>query len=131
MMKYVAYISLLIGVCACTVGCMSRTVGTGSQPYIPLYASHADKDKTKLLDPRDGDWHWAGTARTLQEAASHWETYLQKHYSQSDLEDGVDFYRRETAVYELMRVYYLLGDQKKGDEILRSRDPLELLKASE
>jgi len=118
-------------VCVCVVGCTSNLPRIGEHPYVPLYAAHADATKTDALDPRDGDWHWAGTATTFREAASRWQAYLQKHYAQNDLEDGTDFYKRETAAYELMRIYYLLGDWKKGDEILRSRDPLNLLENPE
>ncbi len=99
----------------------------GDHQYIPLYATHTNNSNTKHANSKVADYHWAGTSRTVQDAASRWQAYLKKHCSRDFFEDGPDLYSCLTAQYELMRTYYLLGETKKGDAIFANNDPLDLL----
>ena len=116
-------------------GCLPPPEGRAPEPpgrealrYVPVYAPRARAVRPPKTGEKRGDFKWAAGARTLGEAEAAWREYLQTHYpAGGDLEDAPDIYRRNSALYELMRLHYLLGRREEGDLIMRRLDPLDLL----
>ncbi len=106
---------------------------TPARPYTPVFARReavAAQGKRGTL--RD-DFQRAADASTLEEAATRWEEFLRTHSpsgesgaANEEYEDAFEANHVNSARYELMRIYYLLGRQEDGDRILRELDPLSL-----
>jgi hypothetical protein len=74
-----------------------------------------------------GDYDNAAAAKGLSEAAARWEQFLKQHKpANNEYEDAFQKRLLDSATYELVRVYYLLGDRSKGDQLLKDLDPLEI-----
>ncbi len=66
-----------------------------------------------------GDFDWAASAPTLDEADTRWRTFLRAHEpDDGEFEDGFQRNHVRAAQYELMRVLYLRGRTNEGDRLL-------------
>jgi hypothetical protein len=104
-------------------GCSPRK---GAARYTPLFASAIDAAKRSPAGTIGADFAHAGSAPTLDEAARRWEAFLRDHPPGGESEDAVQKRYIDAAVYELVRVSYLLGRRHEGDELLQAADPLRL-----
>jgi hypothetical protein len=99
---------------------------TSIHRYSPVYA-HKYKPTEKY--PRgslQGDFVWAADSPNLRTAAVRWKSFLLA-YGEKELDSAIQARLISIAKYELMRIYYLLGDLKAGDKLLKELDPLKLL----
>lgn|GEM_PF-2577702 len=95
--------------------------------YAPIFAPKYKPSEKYALKTLKGDFSWAAESPTLPVAAYRWRTFLARYAGPDrELEDGFDALRINVAKYELMRVYYLLGKAKEGDQLLEQLDPLKL-----
>ena len=65
-----------------------------------------------------GDYKRAVRSKTLPEAVKKWEEFLRNHDAE-DFEDGFHANHVRLAKYELMRIYYIVGEVKKADAIIK------------
>lgn len=117
-------ISALVLLLACQVLVVSAA-STANRRYSPIYA-HKFKPSEKY--PRrslQGDFVWAADSPNLQTAAVRWKSFL-RAYGERELDSAIQARLISIAKYELMRIYYLLGDLETGDRLLRELDPLKL-----
>ena len=97
------------------------------RPYVPVYAASVKVSEPARRGTLKGDFSWAAASDTVRTAAERWRMFLEKHAGpDKEYEDGFDTLRVEVAKYELMRVYYLLGNVRAGDKLLSELDPLKL-----
>ena len=68
---------------------------------------------------------WAADSPNLRTAAIRWRSFLLA-YSEKELDSAIQARLISIAKYELMRIYYLLGDVRAGDKLLKELDPLKL-----
>ncbi len=95
--------------------------------YVPVYAASVKMTEQARRGTLKGDFSWAAASETVRAAADRWKIFLARHAGPNkEYEDGFDTLRVEVAKYELMRVYYLLGNVKAGDKLLSELDPLKL-----
>lgn len=100
-----------------------------TQRYTPVYAPAYKSRERHKLKTLQGDFTWAAESDNLPTAAQRWKIFLERYAGpDKEYEDGFDTLRVEVAKYELMRVYYLLGNVKAGDKLLSELDPLKLSK---
>ena len=93
--------------------------------YVPVYA-HKFKPAEKY--PRhslQGDFVWAVDSRDLRTAAIRWRSFLGT-YGDKELDSAIQARLISIGKYELMRVYYLLGNVEAGDKLWKELDPLKL-----
>jgi hypothetical protein len=116
----VALFLLFLSGCAAPSPSVSR-----AQEYKPLFAgSTAGASGPGTIR---SDFDNAAKAQTLADAASGWEQFLTKHKpANGEYEDSFQKMLIDSATYELIRVYYLAGQRDKGDELLKTLDPLQL-----
>jgi hypothetical protein len=103
-------------------------VPTSNPRYLPIYAH---KFKPTEKHPRrslQGDFVWAADSPNLRTAAVRWRSFLLA-YGESELDSAIQARLISIAKYELMRIYYLLGDLKAGDRLLTELDPLKLFES--
>ena len=116
--RYLLAGSLLLAACAGPQADLRRA------RYEPVFATGA-ADETAKRGTLKGDYDWARGATEAREAVTRWEQFLKAHSpSDGEYEDGFEKLHVEAAKYELMRVYYLVGERQKGDALLRELDPL-------
>jgi hypothetical protein len=110
----------------CLTGCSHpEQPASRAAEYKPVFA--APTAGTPQAGTVRGDYDNAAHARNLREAASRWEQFLEKHRPASgEYEDAFQKMLIDSATYELIRVYYLLGERDKGDDLLKQLDPLQL-----
>ncbi len=95
--------------------------------YVPVYAASVKMSAPARRGTLKGDFSWAAASETVRAAANRWKIFLERHAGPNkEYEDGFDTLRVEVAKYELMRVYYLLGNVRAGDKLLSELDPLKL-----
>jgi hypothetical protein len=107
----------------------ASAASTFNRRYTTIYAH---KFKPAGKHPRhslQGDFVWAANSPDLRTAAIRWKSFLQ-NYGEKELDSGTQARLISIAKYELMRVYYLRGDEKAGDKLLQEVDPLKLLDAA-
>jgi hypothetical protein len=130
-------ICLLLPLCLIFASCTA--FDRGSQPWEPIYGgpnTPIPRTPAEADDPaHPPDWRTlraqAYTARTLREARDSLEAYLANPESYAgaigELEDGPHYYGIAGARYELVRIYWLLGEEERGDLLFRGLDPLDLI----
>lgn len=100
--------------------------------YVPAYASTVKIRERTVRGTLKGDFLWAVASQTLHIASLRWKEFLRKHSPPGrEIGDGYEAQLITVAQYELMRVYYLLGDAKAGDQLLLKLDPLQLSSGEE
>ena len=117
-------ITALVLLLTCQVLAVSAA-STSNRQYSPIYA---DKFKPAGKHPRrslQGDFVWAADSPNLRTAAIRWRSFLLA-YGEKELDSAIQARLISIAKYELMRVYYLLGDVRAGDKLLKELDPLQL-----
>ena len=72
---------------------------------------------------------WAAASPNLRTAAIRWRSFLLA-YGERELDSAIQARLISIAKYELMRVYYLLGDRAAGDKLLKELDPLKLFNSA-
>jgi hypothetical protein len=106
-------------------GCAKRTSALAGKAYTPLYATGIASTRPEARGTIGQDFARAASAKTLGEAVLGWEKFLRERTpADGEFEDSTQKRYLDAAQYELMRVYYLLGRQQEGDELLRKLDPL-------
>lgn len=121
---------VLIAAFVLLLACHLMAVSAASVPDRRYTAIYAREQKPTGNHPRgslQGDFTWAANSPDLRTAAIRWKSYLLK-YGEMELGDGGDANLIRIAKYELMRIYYLRGDSKAGDKLLKELDPLQLFK---
>ena len=124
MMMHRTLITTLVLLLTCQVLAVSAA-STSNRPYSPVYAHKikpAEKHPRRSLQ---GDFVWAADSPNLRTAAVRWRSFLLA-YGEKELDSGTQALLISIAKYELMRIYYLLGDIKAGDKLLKELDPLKL-----
>ena len=119
---------LLIAAFVLLLACQILTVPAASAPDRRYTTIYAHKFKPTENHPRgslQGDFVWAANSPDLRTAAIRWKSFLLK-YGEVELGDANDARLIRIAKYELMRIYYLRGDSKAGDKLLKELDPLQL-----
>jgi hypothetical protein len=95
--------------------------------YVPAYAKTVKIQERTVRGTLKGDFLWAAASQTAHVASLRWKEFLRKYNSpEREVGDGYEAQLIAVAQYELMRVYYLLGDAKAGDQLLLKLDPLQL-----
>lgn len=67
----------------------------------------------------------AADSPTLRIAAIRWRSFLLA-YGEKELDSATQARLVSIAKYELMRIYYLVGELKAGDKLWKELDPLKL-----
>lgn len=94
--------------------------------YATVFAQHYKPTEKYPRNTLQGDFVWAARSSNLRTAALRWKHFLVKH-SERELDGAIQPRLVSIAKYELMRVYYLLGNVRAADQILKELDPLKLL----
>jgi hypothetical protein len=94
--------------------------------YSTVYAHKYKRPQKYSRGSLAGDFLWAADSRDVRTAAVRWKNFL-RVYGERELGDADQARLIRIAKYELMRIYYLLGDLKAGDKLLQELDPLKLL----
>lgn len=89
-----------------------------SEVYTSIHAEKVSLTQYDRPGTISGDYKRALLSKTLQEAKESWEAFLSAHNT-GDFEDGFHLLHVKMAKYELMRVFYLLGDVEQADALLR------------
>jgi len=98
---------------------------TAKRKYAPIYAHKFKPTEKYSRRSLPGDFLWAADSPDLRTAAIRWRSFLQA-YSEAELDSAIQARLIAIGKYELMRIYYLLGDTKAGDKLFRELDPLQL-----
>ena len=93
--------------------------------YTPIYAHKFKPTEKHARNSLQGDFVWASDSPTLRTAAIRWRSFLVA-YGERELDSATQARLISIAKYELMRIYYLVGDLKAGDKLLNELDPLKL-----
>ena len=104
------------------------TVSAASSSNRRYTTIYAHKFKPTGDHPRhslQGDFVWAAESPDLRTAAIRWKSFL-LNYGERELDSAIQARLISIAKYELMRIYYLRGDIKAGDKLLKELDPLRL-----
>jgi len=124
---------VLIAAFVLLLACQVLAVSAASTPDRPYTTIYAHKFKPAGNHPRgslQGDFVWAANSPDLRTAAIRWKSFLLK-YSEVELDSATQARLIAIAKYELMRIYYLRGDSKAGDKLLKELDPLQLSEKEE
>jgi hypothetical protein len=122
---------ILIFALACSLLFPVLTVSAAaSRPrkYTTVYAHEFKPTEKYARGTLQGDFVWAAQSPNLQTAGSRWKKFLVT-YEQQELDSAIQARLLTIAKFELMRVYYLLGNSKEGDRLMKELDPLKLLTA--
>lgn len=123
-MMHRVLIAAVILLLACPV--LSKPVTRpANRRYIPIYAHKFKPAEKHARHSRQGDFAWAADSPTLGTAAMRWRSFLLA-YGEIELDSATQARLIAIAKYELMRVYYLMGDVKAGDKLWKELDPLKL-----
>ena len=110
---------VVAGACASGLACGDRAPDVPAAAYQPFYPVSS----AGTADPRGtlkGDYRWAASATSPEEAAARWQEFLKIHQPpDGEYQDGFQRNYVRSAQYELMRAEYLLGHVGKGDALLR------------
>ncbi len=118
----------LIAAFVLLLACQVIAVSAASAPdrrYTTIYARELKPTGNYPRGSLQGDFVWAANSPDLRTAAIRWKSFLLK-YGEMELDDGNQARLIRIAKYELMRIYYLRGDSKAGDKLLKELDPLRL-----
>ena len=110
-----------LALCATVVaaGCDRRSTGGDRAAYRPFY-SMPPAATPQARGTLKGDFDWAMSAPTADEAATRWTEFLRAHEpADGEYEDGFQRDHVRVAQYELMRIEYLRGRVEEGDKLLR------------
>lgn len=99
---------------------------TSKRRYSPVYAREFKPAEKYRRGSLQGDFVWAAGSTNLRTAAARWKSFLHTH-GEKELDSAIEARLISIAKFELMRVYYLLGDVAAGDKLMRELDPLKLL----
>lgn len=84
--------------------------------YYPLEGEFGPFTQHELFD----EFKKARESRNLQEAVTNWEAFVDRlNVDEAQIEDMTQYQLIKAGLSELMRVYYLIGDSRKGDTLLR------------
>ncbi|MBA3356403.1 MAG: hypothetical protein H0U18_10825 [Pyrinomonadaceae bacterium] len=122
---------ILITALACLLVCPVLSVSAASnrdRRYSTIYAQQYKPTEKYPRNTLQGDFLWAAGSSSLRTAAVHWKNFLVK-YGERELDSAIQPQLISIAKYELMRVYFLLGNIRAADQILKELDPLKLLSA--
>jgi hypothetical protein len=99
----------------------------GNRKYVPVYASKIKSATPLERGTLQGDFSWAAASTTLRAALARWRHFV-RVYAAPDYELGDGYEARLVTIgqYELMRVFYLLGNATEGDKLFKKIDPLDL-----
>jgi len=101
------------------LGCRAQPAPERPAAYRPFYPAPA-ATTTDARGTLKGDYDWARSSTTRDEALTRWRAFLQKHLPPNgEYEDGFQRNYVRAAQYELMRLEYLLGHDKEGDALLQ------------
>lgn len=123
---------ILIVALACVLVCSLLAVpamADRTQKYSTVYAQQYKPAEKHARGTLQGDFVWAAESPSLRIAGLRWKNFLLR-YKEVELDSAIQARLLAIAKYELMRVYYLLGNQKEGDRLLKELDPLQLLAIS-
>jgi hypothetical protein len=111
----VATITVLAALCS---SCRGQPEGNRSTTYRPFYSIGSTvRDEPRGTLP--GDYQWAASSTTQEQALARWLEFLQKHRPpDGEYQDGFQRNYVRSAQYELMRLEYLSGHIARGDELL-------------
>ena len=71
-----------------------------------------------------GDYRWAASAPSWDQAAARWREFLARHAPPGgEFQDNFQKLHIDAAHMELARVYYVLGRIEEGDREMRSVKP--------
>jgi len=118
-------LTALVLLLSCQISAASAA-STSNRQYSPIYARKfkpAEKYPRRSLQ---GDFVWAADSPNLRTAAIRWRNFLLA-YGERELDSAIQARLIAIAKYELMRVYYLLGNREAGDKLLKELDPLKLV----
>ena len=101
-------------------------VRSANRRYIPIYAHKFKPAEKYARRSLQGDFVWAADSPTLRTAALRWQSFLLTH-GERELDSATQARLISIAKYELMRIYYLVGNLKAGDKLWKELDPLKLL----
>lgn len=93
--------------------------------YSTVYAQQYKPAQKHARGTLQGDFVWAAESPSIRTAAVRWKTFL-RVYEAKELDSAIQARLLTIAKYELMRIHYLLGNQKEGDKLLKELDPLKL-----
>jgi hypothetical protein len=94
--------------------------------YVPIYAHKFRPTEKHPRHSLQGDFIWAADSRDLRTAAIRWRSFLEA-YGDKELDSAIQARLISIGKYELVRVYYLLGNVEAGDKLWKELDPLKLL----
>ena len=98
---------------------------TRLRKYSTVYAHQFKPSEKHARGTLQGDFVWAAGSPNLQTARARWKNFLLV-YEENELDSAIEARLLTIAKYELMRVYYLLGNPEEGDKLLKQLDPLKL-----
>ncbi|HEV8431707.1 MAG TPA: hypothetical protein VGQ41_27655 [Pyrinomonadaceae bacterium] len=93
--------------------------------YLPIYAHKFKPAEKYARHSLQGDFVWAAESSTLRTATIRWRSFLLA-YGERELDSATQARLISIAKYELMRIYYLVGDLEAGDKLWKELDPLKL-----
>jgi hypothetical protein len=102
---------------------------SSSNKYSPVYAQQFKPTEKYARGTLQGDFIWAADSPSVRTARVRWKSFL-RAYGERELDSAIQARLVKIAKYELMRSYYLLGDRKAADMLLRELDPLGLIKSN-
>jgi len=120
---------ILINTLACLLVCPVLSVSATSnrvRRYSTVYAQQYKPTEKYPRNTLQGDFLWAAGSSSPRTAAVRWNNFLVR-YGDRELDSAIQPRLISIAKYELMRVYYLLGNIRAADQILKELDPLKLL----
>ena len=93
--------------------------------YSTVYAHQFKPTEKPARGTLQGDFVWATGSPSLRTAGVRWKNFLVV-YGEREFDSAIQARLVTIAKYELMRVYYLLGNSQAADKILKELDPLKL-----
>lgn len=99
---------------------------TRPRKYSTVYAHEFKPSGKHARGTLQGDFVWAAASPNLQTARVRWKNFLHV-YETRELDSAIEARLLTIAKYELMRIYYLLGNREEGDKLFKELDPLKLL----
>ena len=95
------------------------------ESYRPLYKVNIAND-TDIKGAISTDYMYAYHSKTSEEALKRWVVFSDTYLKDPDIEidDLTSLTLLRQAAYELARLYYLMGNEKKGDEQLLKAESL-------
>jgi hypothetical protein len=115
----VAAIALMLTAIGCAdIGCREQTPNASATGYQPFYSVPIGTPDSR--GTVKGDYQFAASSKTLDEAAMRWRAFLNQHQPPGgEYQDAFQRNYVRSAQYELMRAVYLLGRTREGDALLR------------